>query len=280
MSSLDRMLRLLDLFASDRPRWTVEQAIAKTGYSRSTIYRYFKSLANAGLVSSGPDGAYTLGPAVIGLDRLIRQHDPLLAAARPHLAELVRQIGVAAVAVPYREQVVVTHVELAAGAHVGAELQRGLSCGPLDCAAARILLAHDSLRRLRRFHDVSAAAIARAGLGDNWNSFRHALRVQRRVGFTVHAGSGPLGALSVAAPIFGPGEQVAASIAAPADPGDSARVGEMLLRTARRISAALNDQPETPALPALSASQGVTWRPSGSRSSGDASITAARGNIA
>ncbi len=280
MSSLDRMLRLLDLFASDRPRWTVEQAIAKTGYSRSTIYRYFKSLAGAGLVASGPDGAYTLGPAVIGLDRLIRQHDPLLAAARPHLTELARQVGIVAVVEPFREQVVVTHVETLPGLAAPPDLLRGLSSGLLDCAAARMLLAHDGLRRLRRFHDVAGAAIAKAGLGENWSAFRHALRVQRRVGFTVHAGPGALGSLQVAAPIFGPGDQVRAAIAAPADDGDTARVGEMLLRVARRISAALGDQAEVPAAGSSGNGHDVTWRPSGPKLNAAAAMTADRGRLA
>jgi len=280
MSSLDRMLRLLDLFASDRPRWTVEQAIARTGYSRSTIYRYFKSLAGAGLVASSADGAYTLGPAVIGLDRLIRQHDPLLAAARPHLADLARQVGIVALAEPFRDRVVVTHVEILPGTLVPPDLLRGLSCGLLDCAAARMLLAHDGLRRLRRFHDVAGPAIAKAGLGENWSAFRHALRVQRRVGFTVHAGTGALGALRVAAPVFGPAEQVVAAIAAPADDADTARVGEMLLRVARRVSAALADQAEASVRSSPGNGHDATWRPSAPKANGAAALTADRGSVA
>ncbi|MFA5122437.1 IclR family transcriptional regulator [Zavarzinia sp.] len=278
MSSLDRMLRLLDLFAAERPSWSAEQAIARTGYSRSTVYRYFRSLAAAGLVAPGPDGVYTLGPAVIGLDRVIRLYDPLLTAARPHLAELARALGLVAVAAPYREQILVTHVEAGSGQLPPAELARGHAADLFDSAAARVLLAHEAPRRLRRLHDIQAPAIARAGLGATWNAFRQALKVQRRVGFAVHIGSGPLGELRVAVPVFAEGERVIAALAAPAGVQEAAHVGEMLIRSARRISAAMQDQgadrPSTPS--ALSAS----WRPSSPLLRAVAPMTAERGRLA
>ncbi|MDD3447301.1 MAG: helix-turn-helix domain-containing protein [Zavarzinia sp.] len=277
MSSLDRMLRLLDLFAAEQPRWTVEQAIARTGYSRSTIYRYFKSLSAAGLVASGGDGAYGLGPAVIGLDRLCRLNDPLLTRAQPHLAELARALGLVAVVESFRDQVVVTHVEVGPEASVPADLQRGLSAGLLDSAAARVLLAHENARRLRRFHDVAGAAIGKAGLGANWTAFRQALRVQRRVGFAVHDGAGALGALRVAVPVFAAGDRAIAALAAPATVRDEARVGEHLLRGARRISALMADQ--APPAQATMASE-ATWRPSASRANGAVAMTEDRLSVA
>ncbi|PWR17747.1 IclR family transcriptional regulator [Zavarzinia compransoris] len=277
MSSLDRMLRILDLFAAEKPRWTVEQAMARTGYSRSTIYRYFKSLANAGLVSPGPDGAYVLGPAVIGLDRLIRLYDPLLTAARPHLTDLARTLGLVAVVEPYRDRIVVTHVEAGPAADVPPDLLRGLTVEPFDSAAARVLLAHDHVRSLRRLHDVAAPAIAAAGLGDGWPAFRQALRVQRRVGFAVHAGAGPVGALRVAVPVFGAGDRVVAAIAVPAGERDSARVGDLLVRAARRISAVLLDQS---AGDRRAMAVAESWRPAAPMARAAAPTTAERGRLA
>ncbi|MCW0182568.1 IclR family transcriptional regulator [Zavarzinia sp.] len=261
MSSLDRMLRVLDLFAAERPHWTVEQAMTRTGFSRSTVYRYFKSLTAAGLVSPGPDGAYSLGPAVIGLDRLIRLYDPLLATARGQLAELARSLALVTVVQPYRDQVVVTHVEAAPGLATPPDLVRGLSASLFDSAAARVVLAHESVRRLRRIYDVSAPAIAEAGLGTSWTAFRQSLRVQRRVGFAVHRGQGPLGALSVAVPVFGEGERVIAAIAAPSRDMDAATVGGLLVRASRRIAAQMMDgQPPTPET--LARASAALWRPS------------------
>lgn len=278
MSSLDRMLRILELFAAERPRWTVEQAIARTGYSRSTIYRYFKSLSGAGLVSAGADGAYGLGPAVIGLDRLIRLYDPLLVAAGPQLAELARATGMVAVVESFRDQVVVTHVETAPDGAAPAGLQRGLSAGMLDSAAARVLLACENARRLRRFYDVSAPSVARAGLGGDWSAFRQSLRVQRRVGFAVHAGDGPLGQLKVAVPVFGEGERVVAALAAPAAERDEARIGEILLRGARRISARIRDY--VPSEDEEDMAEAASWRPSGAIGNGAAPMTAERLRLA
>lgn len=260
MSSLDRMLRVLDLFAAERPHWTVEQAMTRTGFSRSTIYRYFKSLTAAGLVAPGPDGAYCLGPAVIGLDRLIRLYDPLLATARGQLAELARNLTLVTVVQPYRDQVVVTHVEAAPGLATPPDLVRGLSAGLFDSAAARVVLAHETVRRLRRIYDVSAPAIAEAGLGTSWTAFRQSLRVQRRVGFAVHRGQGPLGTLAVAVPVFGEGDRVIAAIAAPARDTDVATVGGMLFRASRRIAAQMMER-QPPAPETIAKASAALWRP-------------------
>lgn len=263
MSSLDRMLRILDLFAAERPQWTVEQAMVRTGFSRSTIYRYFKSLSAAGLVSPGVDGTYSLGPAVIGLDRLIRLYDPMLASARGQLVELARNLGVVAVVQPFRDQIVVTHVECAPGLASPPDLVRGLSTSLFDCAAARVVLAHESVRRLRRVYDVAAGDISRAGLGESWTGFRQSLRIQRRVGFAVHRGDGPLGALSVAVPVFGEGERVVAAIAAPARDVDAAGLGGILVRASRRITAQMAER-QAPAPEMIASAAAALWRPSAS----------------
>ena len=41
MSSLVRMLGVLDVFSEDVPVWTVDRLVEELGYSRSTAYRFF-----------------------------------------------------------------------------------------------------------------------------------------------------------------------------------------------------------------------------------------------
>ena len=50
-TSGDRVLAVLGLFTADEPTWTVDAAARRLGISKPTAYRYFKSLARAGLVA-------------------------------------------------------------------------------------------------------------------------------------------------------------------------------------------------------------------------------------
>lgn len=272
-SSLDRMLSILDLFTESDPDWTVERAMDRTGFSRSTIYRYFKSLNDAGLMAPSSAGRYVLGPAVIEFDRLIRRHDPLLAAAGPVTVELARALGVAVVTEPFRERVVVTRVE--GGESVG-ELSRGVAAELLDSAPGRVLLAHMAPRRVRRYYAANARDIADSDLGDSWAAFRRSLRSWRRVGFVVFRGRGPLGRIDVAAPVVNAEGVVVAALGAERQGVDGGRAGELVLRLARRIGAALSDA----AAQAQRAGRGSgrIAPPAGSVGTGTAEITALRGS--
>lgn len=87
MSSLTRMLGLLDLFDVDRPFWTSEQIMEQTGYSRPTTFRYLKELRDAGLLARF-GGGYTLGAKAARMDYVIRQSDPLVHLFDPILDRL------------------------------------------------------------------------------------------------------------------------------------------------------------------------------------------------
>jgi DNA-binding IclR family transcriptional regulator len=93
VSSLERMLGLLDAFSGAAPVWTVDALGETHGLSRSTAYRYVKDLCKAGLLAPVGGGGYSLGPRIIELDRQIRNADPLLTAARDTLSDLLPRVG-------------------------------------------------------------------------------------------------------------------------------------------------------------------------------------------
>jgi DNA-binding IclR family transcriptional regulator len=88
MSSLSRILQILDLFDLEQPFWTSEQIIETTGFTRPTAFRYLKALRDAGLLARF-GGGYILGPKPVKLDYVIRQSDPLLNLFEP-IMERVR----------------------------------------------------------------------------------------------------------------------------------------------------------------------------------------------
>ena len=78
MNTSDRLLSILRLYTFQKPEWTVEEAAKETGISISTAYRYFRSLRKIGMLEPLNGSAYTLGPAIVELDRQIRISDPLI----------------------------------------------------------------------------------------------------------------------------------------------------------------------------------------------------------
>src|SRR5450631_2273539 len=84
----DRLLGVLALFTAERTQWTVDAAAEQLGVSTTTTYRYFKKLTKAGLISPVAGAGYTLGPAIIQMDRLIQAGDPMLNGARGVMLEL------------------------------------------------------------------------------------------------------------------------------------------------------------------------------------------------
>ncbi len=48
MSSLSRVLAILDLFTETQPTWHSDEIMAALSYARPTAYRYIKDLVSAG----------------------------------------------------------------------------------------------------------------------------------------------------------------------------------------------------------------------------------------
>ena len=74
----ERILAILDLFREERPEWSPEEMMHTLGYSRPTLYRYLKTLKDAGYLVSLPGQGLTLGPRVTELDFLMQRSDPLI----------------------------------------------------------------------------------------------------------------------------------------------------------------------------------------------------------
>ena len=89
MKSGDRLLAVLKLFSADKLSWTAEEAAGALDVTTSTMYRYFKSLTQAGLLMPVSAAGFGLGPAFIEYDRLLQISDPMLRAARQPMADLI-----------------------------------------------------------------------------------------------------------------------------------------------------------------------------------------------
>ena len=228
-SSGDRLLMALALFTIERPQWTVEQAAETLGVSAQTAYRYFKQLTGTGLITPVAGAGYTLGPAIIQMERQIQATDPMLIAARTVLVDLIQHAVEGSTAILCRlfhDRVMCMHQVMSRGPQEPVSYERGRPMPLYRGATAKIILAHLPTRTLKSLFAHDADEIAAAGLGRSFDEFRRALASLRRAGICITHGEVDPGRTGIGAPIFDRDGAVLGSLSL-AQPG--ARIDEALI---------------------------------------------------
>jgi len=205
-TAADKLLAALALFTLERPEWTVEDAAKELQLGVSTTYRYFKSLADAGLIVAFATGRYVLGPAITHLDRQTRLLDPLLTVAKPIMHGLVREVGTTGVLLLcrlYRHQVMCVHQESLDTAGIPVSYERGKLMPLHRGAASKIVLAYLPARFVRSFHQEHGSDMAAVGLGTSWDDVKRSLRKLRSAGVAVTRAELDPEVIGIAAPLFG-----------------------------------------------------------------------------
>jgi DNA-binding IclR family transcriptional regulator len=254
----DRLLSVLGLFTVDRPQWTVEDAARELGVSGATAYRYFKRLTGVGLISPVSGANYTLGPAIIQMDRQIQATDPVLRAARGVMHGLIPRAGDGAAILLCRlfhDGVMCVHQVLGRGPQEPVSYERGRLMPLFRGATSKIILAHLPARTLKPMFEQHAAEIAEAGLGNSPEAFRTSLVAIRRAGVVVTHGEIDPGRVGVGAPLFDRDHVVLGSLsyALPAARADDALIGRLtplLISGAREIERLMNDETASRVSPA------------------------------
>lgn len=212
----DKILAVLALFTIEHPEWTIEAAADELGVSVSTSYRYFKALTKAGLVCPASRATYTLGPAIIQMDRQIQLCDPMLSAARGVMQDLIGYAAEGSTILlcrAFRDRVMCLHQVAGPGPQAPLLHERGRVMPPFRAAVSKVILAHLPTRTLKSLFALEAREIEAAGLGRNWDEFRRKLADIRRAGFCVTTGDIDASRIGVAAPIFSKEGAILGSIA-------------------------------------------------------------------
>jgi DNA-binding IclR family transcriptional regulator len=225
MSSLERMLAILDLFTESNPIWSVDEIAAKFAYTRSTAYRYVRELADAGLLTQAETARYSLGPRIIQLDRQLRVSDPLLKAMQALEPTLPRwsdeQIWL--LCRLYRDTV--TCIHQVGHLRQGVSFSRGFPMPLFRGATSKVILAFLPERHYTRLYLDNPELVKDAGLGTNWNEFKASLRQIRQHGYAISVGEVDTGLFGIAAPVLGANQKVIGSVSLvrPASQLDKAR---------------------------------------------------------
>jgi DNA-binding IclR family transcriptional regulator len=239
MSSLKRMLSVLDVFSPAEPVLEAEAIMSRLGFSRGTAYRYLRELAGAGLLTN-MNGGYALGPRIIELDYAIRQCDPALQAGQPVMQDLCERFDCDVLLTSFFEnRVIVSHHERGSD-RIVMSYGRGRQMPLFHGCASKMILASLSRPRQRRLYDAHAAEIDAAGLGTTWTEFRGNLEPIRRAGYATSFAELDPENVGVAAPILRnppstPGSLVLVFSAARYDILDKSLVVEIVRAAAARI---------------------------------------------
>jgi DNA-binding IclR family transcriptional regulator len=236
-SSGDRLLMALALFTIECPQWTVEAAAEKLVVSAQTAYRYFKQLTAAGLITPVAGASYTLGPAIIQMERQIQATDPMLIAARTVMVDLIQHAVEGSTAILCRlfhDRVMCMHQVMSRGPQEPVSYERGRLMPLYRGATAKIILAHLPTRTLKSLFAHDGAAVSAAGLGSSFDEFRRALAAIRRAGICVTRGEVDHGRTGIGAPIFDRDGAVLGSLSLALP---SARVDEALIARVAPLTA-------------------------------------------
>ncbi|MEE4454354.1 IclR family transcriptional regulator [Novosphingobium resinovorum] len=231
-TSSDKTLSVMDLFTPENPEWTVEAAASALCQSESTVYRYFRSLAAAGLVFSIRPGRYLLGPGIVHYDRQLRTTDPLLRAAEPTFTALSSEHpgpGTVFISRIYREHVMAMHEH-----HLGSDRLRE---GTFARGRLAPLFAGPPALAILAFLEVRAvrAMFQKASLDDSrWLDIKRQMRAIRTAGYAASNDDPDPGVLLISVPLKQDDGGIAGSLslALPTTPDNVAAAANLGIRLA------------------------------------------------
>lgn len=245
MTSLAKMLSILDLFSAEHSQWTAESVCEALDFSRPTGYRYVKELVDTGLLQRLSNGYYCLGPRIILLDYHIRMADPVLKAGIPLMRDLVEQTGCdCVISAIYGTHILDIHRETGAE-QLALAYGRGRPRPLFQGAAPKVILAAFPRTRLKKIYDTFAAEIAAVDLASDWDEFRSSMASVRKQGYYLSLGELEPEMSAIAAPLMTTDQEVVGAISLVTSTKrmnilDQAVLTELIRRTAGYISAQIN----------------------------------------
>jgi len=202
MSSIARLLSILELFSENKPFLSAEEVASELDCSAPTAYRYVRELVESGLLVRFSGGDYGLGPRIIELDYQLLISDPLLTSGQPIMRELSEQTGFDVVMSRwYGSGVVDTHRETR-DASLHLRYGRGRPRPLFRGGAPKAILSTFPKARLAALFDQYADEITESGLGTTFSEFRAALMKIRRDGFYLSKGELESDVSALATPLF------------------------------------------------------------------------------
>lgn len=245
MNTLEKCVRILELFSDSSPVLKVGEIARILELPRSTAYRYVSALKRHGLLEEarGEEG-YRLGRRIIELAASMSRK-PLRELALPHMEVIVRETGETVILCGLRGHVGVC-LEKVDGHHA---LRVSFELGetyPLHAAATGKAIFAFLEPRIQKeiIADVGLPRFTSTTITDRAKLQRELARI-RRLGFAESDGEAIEGTRGIAVPIFSPSNRILASLGVSAPvhrvKGESRkRLMQLLIDAGRNITRELN----------------------------------------
>ena len=241
-----RILAILDLFSEARPDWTPEEIMAELGYSRPTLYRYLKTLKDAGYLTNLTGGGFALGPKVTELDFLMRRADLMIRHGTAELERLAARFpGCAFLARWYGGRLLCV-ASVRSSDTPRSSYPRGRPMPLGRGALSRAIAAHLPPRERRRMVCEHLPEFAGAGVGETVDEIMGVLRTVRRDGVATAWGEVTAGVVGVSAAILADEQTPVGALCLSSDEADMteeklARIRTAVRGSSGRINAAIRD---------------------------------------
>ncbi|TKI04298.1 IclR family transcriptional regulator [Martelella alba] len=213
-NGLARTLRILELFERDWLVMTIEDIAAELGVQPRTVYRDVKQLKEAGFLDPVSNAGYTLGPAFVHFDWLLRKSDPLIHYAMQPMKELLASSSPSATVVlcrRYKDCVMCVYEVSGNEPHMLPAYERGVALPLFKGATSKVILAHLSPRGRQRIYLENEDVIKSKDPAINWKTFSAELAKTRANGYEMTFSQMKEGNIGIASPILTAG-QVAGSV--------------------------------------------------------------------
>ncbi len=234
-SSLEKALRLLDLFSLEHPALTLAQLTEASGLPRATTHRLLSTLRDLGYLQYDPTArVFRLGYKLLERGFLVSEQIELRPVARPHMERLRDQTGetVSLQVVDGDEGIYVEKLEPLAGFRLWTRvgMRRPLHAG----CSMKVLLAHLPSDRIERVIRRGLTALTPLTLTDAGRLKRDLLSIRTK-GYSVTFGESHPGVHGVAAPVRDHTGGVVASISilGPAARIPRERIPDLVARVTR-----------------------------------------------
>ncbi|WP_346892276.1 IclR family transcriptional regulator [uncultured Roseibium sp.] len=201
----ERLFAILDLFTEDRLEWTPQEIMAELGYTRPTLYRYLRTLKDAGFLTSLPGRGFTLGPRVVELDFLVRRSDPVVEIGRDQVDMLANRYPCSSLLVRYYGKKLLCVHSACSIPDPRSSYPRGRPMPLARGAISRAILANLPRRQQKPIIAGALEDFTEIGIGSTVESVLDSMRAIRRRGYSIAHGEVTPGVVGIAAPVFDSG---------------------------------------------------------------------------
>lgn len=235
IDSVEKALRLLQVFSAKHPEMTVSEAAALTGLSRATARRILLTLERLGFAQT--DGrVFRLTPRVLRLGYGYLSALPVWEQAQPHMRALADELRESCSMATLDDGEIVYVARVPAARSMSTTLNIGSRLPAYPTAMGRVLLAALPDPELDSYLDAVELVPLTAQTITDKDALRAELARVREQGFAVQDGEREEGVRSAAAPVRGADGRVLAAINVSAN---AARISfdELRTRCAPRVVA-------------------------------------------